>query len=45
MKKLISLFLATFLVTMVFADETNLFSSDSTANLDGYEYISNFEVD
>lgn len=45
MKKLISLFLATFLVAMVFADETNLFSSDSTANLDGYEYISNFEVD
>ena len=45
MKKFIGLFLATFLVANIFADESDLFNTETTANLDGYEYISNFEID
>ena len=44
MKKLFSFVLAFMLGAMVFADETVLFKSDVSANLDGYDYVSNFEI-
>lgn len=44
MKKLFGFVLALMVGAFVFADEAVLFKSDASANLDGYDYVSNFEI-
>ena len=44
MKKFLSILLSIFLITMVFAEEKVLFDSSAKSDLDGYDYISNFEI-
>lgn len=44
MKKLINLFFITLLTTVVFAQEQILFDSSVKADLNGFDYVSNFEI-
>ncbi len=44
MKKLFALLAALILSTAVFAQEQTLFSAGAKAELDGYDYVSNFEI-
>lgn len=44
MKKLITLLFAVLLTTAVFAEESVLIKSDVSANLEEYDFVSNFEI-
>lgn len=44
MKKLFSLFAALMFIWSLSAEEAVLFSSSAKADLDGYDYVSNFEI-
>ena len=44
MKKLITLLFAVVLATTVFAEESVLIKSDVSANLEEYDFASNFEI-
>ena len=44
MKKLITLLFAVLFTTAVFAEESVLIKSDVSANLEEYDFVSNFEI-
>ena len=44
MKKLFVILSMLFVSAFVFADETVLVKSDAVADLDGYDYVKNFEI-